>query len=51
MLDSAEEAKDIMIHGTLKWMESKGMEIDLNDVNRIIGRLATKIVQLYTNFY
>jgi hypothetical protein len=51
MLDSAEEAKDIMIHGTLKWMESKGMEIDLNDVNRAVGRLATKIVELYMKFY
>jgi hypothetical protein len=51
MLDNAEEAKDIMIHGTLKWMESQGMEIDLDDVNRIIKRLAPKIVELYMKFY
>jgi len=51
MLDNSEEAKDVMIHGTLKWMESKGMEIDLDDVNRAIGRLSTKIVQLYMTFY
>ena len=51
MLDSAEEAKDIMIQGTLKWMESQGKEIDLDDVNRTIQRLAPKIVQLYMTFY
>jgi hypothetical protein len=51
MLDSAEESKDIMIHGTIKWMESKGKEIDLDDVNRTIGRLSTKIVELYMKFY
>jgi hypothetical protein len=51
MLDSSEEAKNIMIQGTLKWMESNGMEIDLDDVNRVIGRLSTKIVQLYMTFY
>jgi hypothetical protein len=51
MLDSAEESKDIMIQGTIKWMESKGKEIDLDDVNRTIGRLATKIVELYMKFY
>jgi hypothetical protein len=51
MLDSAEEAKDIMIQGTLKWMESQGKEIDLNNINRIISRLSTKIVELYMKFY
>ena len=51
MLDNSEEAKDVMIHGTLKWMESKGMEIDLDDVNRVIRRLAPKIVELYMKFY
>ena len=51
MLDSSEEAKDIMIQGTLKWMESQGKEIDLDDVNRTIQRLAPKIVELYMKFY
>jgi hypothetical protein len=51
MLNSSEEAKDVMVQGTLKWMESKGKEIDLDDVNRTIGRLATKIVELYMKFY
>jgi hypothetical protein len=51
MLDSSEEAKDIMIQGTLKWMESQGKEIDLDDVNRTIKRLSQKIVELYMKFY
>jgi hypothetical protein len=51
MLDSSEEAKDVMIHGTLKWMESKGMEIDLDTVNRYIRRFAPKIIELYMKFY
>jgi hypothetical protein len=51
MLDSAEEAKDIMVRGTIKWMESKGMEIELDTVNRVIRKLSTKIVELYMKFY
>ena len=51
MLNSSEKAKDIMIQGTLKWMESQGKEIDLGYVNRTIGRLSTKIVELYMKFY
>lgn len=51
MLDSSEESKDVMIHGTLKWMESKGMEIDLDTVNRYIRRFAPKIIELYMKFY
>jgi hypothetical protein len=51
VLDNAERAKDIMVHGTIKWMESKGKEIDLDDVNRTISKLATKIVQLYMTFH
>jgi len=51
VLNNAEEAKNKMIHGTIKWMESQGMEIELDTVNRAIGRLATKIVQLYMTFY
>jgi hypothetical protein len=51
VLNNAEEAKNKMVHGTIKWMESQGMEIELDTVNRAIGRLATKIVQLYMTFY
>lgn len=51
MLDSAEEAKDVMVQGTLKWMESKNMEIELDRVNSIIRRLSLKIIELYMKFY
>ena len=51
MLNSSEEAKDVMVQGTLKWMESQGKEIDLDDVNRTIKRLSQKIVELYMKFY
>ncbi len=51
MLDNSEEAKDVMVQGTMKWMESKGMEIELESVNRIIRKLSTKIVELYMKFY
>ena len=51
VLNNAEEAKNKMVHGTIKWMESQGMEIELDTVNIALGRLATKIVQLYMTFY
>lgn len=51
VLDNAEEAKDKMVQGTIKWMESQGIEIELDKVNRTIGKLATKIVQLYMTFH
>jgi hypothetical protein len=51
VLNNAEEAKDKMVQGTIKWMESQGMEIELDKVNRTIGKLATKIVQLYMTFH
>ena len=51
MLDNSEEAKDVMVQGTMKWMESKGMEIELETINRVIRKLSTKIVELYMKFY
>lgn len=50
VLDNAEKAKDKMVQGTIKWMESKGMPIELDKVNTTINRLAIKIVQLYMTF-
>jgi len=51
VLEMANKAKDKMIQGTLKYMKSKNMEIELPRVNNIIGRLATKMVGLYATFY
>ncbi len=50
VLEIADEAKNKMIQGTLNYMESKDMNIDLDSVNKIIGRLARKILQFYISF-
>ena len=50
VLEMADEAKNKMIQGTLNYMESKNMEIDLDSVNKVIGRLARKILQFYISF-
>ena len=50
MLEKAEDAKHKMIQGTLKYMESKGKEIEIEEVNRILRRMAQKMVQLYVTF-
>jgi len=49
-LDESEIAKNKMIQGTLKYMESKGKEIEIEEVNRILRRMAQKMVQLYVTF-
>ena len=51
VLDMADEAKDKMIQGVLKYMESEGIEIELDKVNRLIGKFASKILQLYISFF
>jgi hypothetical protein len=49
-LDESDIAKNKMIQGTLKYMESKGKEIEIEEVNRILRRMAQKMVQLYVTF-
>jgi hypothetical protein len=51
VLEMADEAKDKMIQGVLKYMESEGIEIDLDKVNRLISKFASKILQLYISFF
>jgi hypothetical protein len=50
VLEMADEAKNKMIQGVLKYMESEGIEIELDKVNRLMGRFASKILQLYISF-
>ena len=51
LLDIAEESKNKMIQGLMKYMESKNMELDdMSRVNSLLKRLADKIVQLYMAF-
>lgn len=51
VLDMADEAKHKMIQGVLKYMESEDIEIELDRVNRLIHKFATKILQLYIHFW
>jgi DNA polymerase I-like protein with 3'-5' exonuclease and polymerase domains len=39
-----------MIQGVLKYMESEGIEIDLDKVNRLIKKFASMILKLYISF-
>lgn len=51
LLDMAEECRNKMIQGLMKYMESKNMELDdMSRVNSLLKRLADKIVQLYMAF-
>jgi hypothetical protein len=51
VLEMADEAKDKMIQGILKYMESKGIEIELSKVNHLINKFSSKILQLYISFF
>jgi len=49
--EMADEAKNKMIQGLLKYMESKNMDVDdMSRVNNLIDRFAVKINQLYVTF-
>jgi len=51
VLEMAEEAKNKMVQGLLKYMESKNMDLDdMTRVNIQLSKLAQKIVQFYVSF-
>jgi hypothetical protein len=51
LLEMSDEAKDKMVQGLVKYMESKNMDLDnMSRVNNQLSRLAIKIVQLYMTF-
>lgn len=51
LLDMAEESRNKMIQGLMKYMESKNMDLDnMSRINSLLKRLADKIVQLYIAF-
>jgi hypothetical protein len=50
-LEMAEEAKSKMIEGTVNYMQSKNKEIDINSINRMIGILSNKILNVYISFF
>ena len=51
MLEMAEESRNKMVQGLLKYMESKNMDLDdMTRVNIQLSKLAQKIVQFYVSF-
>jgi hypothetical protein len=51
VLEMADDAKNKMIQGLLKYMESKNMDVDdMSRVNNLVNRFAIKINQLYVTF-
>jgi hypothetical protein len=51
VLEMADESKDKMIQGVLKYMDSKGMEVELEKVNRLVRKFSDKILELYIAFF
>lgn len=52
VLDMADESKDKMIQGLIKYMSSKNNDFDdMHRFNNLIQRFAQKIVQMYMHFY
>ena len=50
VLEMADKAKNKMIQGVLKYMESNDIEIELDKVNRLISQFSSKILNLYISF-
>jgi hypothetical protein len=51
VLDNADEAKNKMIDGTIKFMEKNNNPINVDSVNSKIRRLSQKILEIYMIFY
>jgi hypothetical protein len=52
VLEMADESKDKMIQGLLKYMESENIDmVDMGKVNRLIEKFASIIVNLYITFH
>jgi hypothetical protein len=47
VLELADQAQAEMINGVIKYLESKGIEPDVNNLNRYVNRLASNVVQNY----
>ena len=51
VLEMADESKDKLVQGLMKYMESKNLDIDdMSRVNHLAEKFASKIVQLYMTF-
>jgi hypothetical protein len=48
VLDHADQAQAEMINGVINYLEEKGIDEDISNINRYLQRFASKIVQTYT---
>ena len=48
VLDHADQAQAEMINGVINYLEEKGIDEDMGNINRYLHRFASKIVQTYT---
>lgn len=48
VLDHADQAQAEMINGVINYLEEKGIDEDMGNINRYLHRFASKIVQIYT---
>jgi hypothetical protein len=51
VLEKADDAKNEMIGGTIKYLEENNIEVSVDNVNRHIKKLAQKVLEFYMNFY
>jgi hypothetical protein len=51
LLEMADDARLKMTQGMIKLFESKGKELDLDDINRQLPRMAQSILKLWMSFY
>jgi hypothetical protein len=51
VLEMADESKNKMVQGVLKYMESQEIEIELDKVNHLIKKFSSSILNLYISFF
>jgi hypothetical protein len=51
MLENADKSRDLMIQGTVSFLEKTGKEVSVENVKRFLPRFATKIVENYMFLY
>jgi len=51
VLENAEQAREEMIRGTVKYLEANNKEVNVENVQRFLPRFAIKIVENYTILY
>jgi hypothetical protein len=51
VLEMANDAKNKMIQGVLKYMKSEGFEIEIDKVNHLIKKFSSSILKFYISFF